>query len=247
MSLTNPFRRALQLQLHPHPTSTPLARVARPLRPISLPQQVPRRTYFLYPTQTRPQTLSGWVWYRRDGTPRSKLKGLVFGSLLLGGLYATWSTLLVVEALDYEHYLLSTLVYIQRVDYEFNSVSLSDVNSTLTYFEELVGYFVQPDGDVSSEMLRAFFADLAMLAESPEQRERIHGIITAGASGVHDLLLARKGAHAVDTAVLAIDTLDSAMLLLIALVDEAGSDGTDQMIRIRLKNQVNPKDSSILG
>ncbi|KAJ7057845.1 hypothetical protein C8F01DRAFT_991558 [Mycena amicta] len=230
--LSNPFRRALQLR--------PRISLPHPARPSI---QTHRRPYLVY--SPRPATWSARLWYRLDGSPRSKIRGLVFSALSFLSLsLKVWSTLLVVEALDYEHYLLSTLVYIQRVDYEYLSVPFSDLPRALAYFEELVGYFVQ--GDVPPEMLAAFFQDLGLLAESSGMHEKIHTIIRESAGAVHELLLERKGEHPVDTAALAIDTLDTAMLALIVLVDEhnAGGDGTDKIRVKRLKDQMSSKDSS---
>ncbi|KAF7289903.1 hypothetical protein MIND_01365200 [Mycena indigotica] len=232
--LSNPFRRAFQLR--PRFESSSL--IFRHRNPSLIPTA---RPYFIYTTP--PTTWSARLWYRKDGSPRSKIRGLVIASILGAGLYATYSTLLVVEALDYEHYLLSTLVYIQRVDYDFHSIPISQFAPTLDYFQDLVGYFIQ--GDVPPEMLVAFFQDLAFLAQSSETQEKIHNIVREAAQAVHNLLVDRKGEHPVETAALAIDMLDHAMLALIAIVDEAGGDETEKMIRVkRLKDQMAGKESS---
>ncbi|KAF7349298.1 hypothetical protein MSAN_01719300 [Mycena sanguinolenta] len=96
-----------------------------------------------------------------------KIRGLVITSVLSGLLYATWSTLLVVEALDYEHYLLSTLVHIQRVDYDYSTVPFThSYAAAVRYFEEMCAYLAFRDSDVSPEMLERFFADVAALDDS---------------------------------------------------------------------------------
>ncbi|KAF7323875.1 hypothetical protein MKEN_00608900 [Mycena kentingensis (nom. inval.)] len=204
-----------------------------------------RRSYYIQPEPTRPVAAS-WaarLWFRRDGTPRSKLRGLVFTTILSAFLYATWSTLLVVEALDYEHYLLSTLVYIQRVDYDYTTVPIDEFPSALAYFADLCGYFALGESNVTPVMLAAFFADVQRLADGEEGlREKIHAILREAAGAVHDVLAQSKGTDAVETAVAAINTLDAAMVLLIALSEEAGGDGTETLIRLkRLRDQVNGK------
>ncbi|KAF7350421.1 hypothetical protein MVEN_01347100 [Mycena venus] len=142
--------------------STPRLALRPPARPAFLPLQA--RQYYVH---TRPATWSSRIWYRADGTPRSKVRGLVITSVLSGLLYATWTTLLVVEALDYEHYLLSTLVHIQRVDYDYSTVPFAtSYAASVEYFADMCAYLAYRDGDVSPEMLERFFADVAALDDS---------------------------------------------------------------------------------
>ncbi|KAJ7096753.1 hypothetical protein B0H15DRAFT_773949 [Mycena belliarum] len=206
------------------PASTPF-----PFRP-SL-----RRPYYVQ--TARPATLGARIWFRPDGTPRSKLRGLILTSVLSGLAYATWLTLSVVEALDYEHYLLSTLVYIQRVDYDYATVSFADFDAALTFFEELCGYFGQ--GDIPPEMVESFFRDLA----ATNERDIVHNIVRDAAGAVHDVLAQSKHADPTETAVQVIVLVDDAMLALIQLVEDANSDETDKMLRVqRLRAQM--KDAS---
>ncbi|KAJ7484765.1 hypothetical protein FB451DRAFT_1025467 [Mycena latifolia] len=215
------------------------------LRPASRPSPFRTSLQRPYYIQTpRPSTLGARIWFRADGTPRSKLRGLVLTSLLSGLAYATWTTLLVVEALDYEHYLLSTLVYIQRIDYDYATVSFADFDAALAYFEELCGYFGQ--GDVPQDMIAAFFRDLAVFGA----REVVHGIVRDAAGAVHDVLAQSKGTDATETAVLVINLVDDAMLALIQLAEDASSDETDKLLRVqRLRAQMKDPSKSyeILG
>ncbi|KAJ6590614.1 hypothetical protein DFH09DRAFT_908225 [Mycena vulgaris] len=203
---------------------------ARPLRPF-------QRQYYI---QTpRPASLGAKLWFRADGTPRSKVRGIIITSILSGLLYATWTTLLVVEALDYEHYLLSTLVYIQRVDYDYATVSFANFRGALEYFAELCGYFGQ--GDVSPEMLANFFRDVAAYAD----HDVVHAIVRDAAGAVHDVLAQSKGADPTETAVVVINLVDDAMMALIQLAEDANSDETDQLLRLqRLRAQMSAKDSA---
>lgn len=160
-----------------------------------------------------------------------------------GLFYATWNTLLVVEALDYEHYLLSTLVYIQRVDYDYATVTFADFRGALAYFEELCGYFCQ--GDVPQEMLDAFFRDVAAFEARAELRETVHTLVRDAAEAVHDILARSKGADPTETAVLVIDVVDQAMMGLIELTEDVNSDETDTHLRVkRLREQMTAKDAS---
>ncbi|KAK7046647.1 hypothetical protein R3P38DRAFT_2874963 [Favolaschia claudopus] len=146
--------------------STPRTACQRPisrLRPLQL------RNYYV-PT-ARSSTWSARVWYRADGTPRSKVRGLVIATILSGLLYATWSTLLVVEALDYEHYLLSTLVHIQRVDYDYSTIPFAtSYAASVQYFADMCAYLAHSEGDISPEMLERFFNDIAAFDDSEPTR-----------------------------------------------------------------------------
>jgi len=161
-------------------------------------------------------------------------------SLLTGLVYATWTTLLALEALDYEHYLLSTLVYIQRVDYDYTTIEFAEFSEAMAYFEDLCGYFC--NGDVLPELLASFFRDIVALESA---RETVHATVRDAARAVHDLLAQSKGADATETAVRVITILDEAMMGLIELTEEASGDETDKMLRIkRLKDQMTPKEAS---
>ncbi|KAJ7336262.1 hypothetical protein DFH08DRAFT_749341 [Mycena albidolilacea] len=149
----NPLRSVLR--------STP--RLRPPPRPAFRPFQA--RPYYVQ--TARPATWSARLWFRADGTPRSKIRGLVITSVLSGLVYATWSTLLVVEALDYEHYLLSTLVHIQRVDYDYSTVPFTtSYTASVKYFAEMCAYLAYGEGDISPQMVDQFFADVAAFDDS---------------------------------------------------------------------------------
>ncbi|KAJ7237300.1 hypothetical protein B0H12DRAFT_1026412 [Mycena haematopus] len=186
-----------------------------------------------YYVQPRPPTWSARIWFRADGTPRSKVRGLVITSVLSGLLYATWSTLLVVEALDYEHYLLSTLVHIQRVDYDYSTIPFAQSYvASVRYFEEMCAYLIYRDGDVSPEMLERFFAD-------DQRRTRAHLLITAAAATVHDILARSKGAEPAETAALVLDVMDQALMGLIELAEDVGEDVRDQLRKLRVQLAAN--------
>ncbi|KAJ7039786.1 hypothetical protein C8F04DRAFT_1032813 [Mycena alexandri] len=214
-------------------------------RPLIRPSfRPPQRPYYLFNNTPRPASLGARIWLRRDGQPRSKVRGLVITSLLSGLIYATWNTLLVVEALDYEHYLLSTLVYIQRVDYDYSTVSFEGFKEALTYFSDMCAYFCQGD-DVPQEMVDAFFRDVATFETDPALRDTVHGIMRDAAAVVHDILAHSKGADATETAVLVINVVDEAMMRLIELTEDVNSDETEKMLRVkRLREQMSAKESS---
>ncbi|KAJ6571697.1 hypothetical protein B0H19DRAFT_1130778 [Mycena capillaripes] len=205
------------------------------LRPAFRP---PQRPYYM---QTpRPTTLGAKIWFRADGTPRSKIRGLVITSLLSGLLYATWQTLLVVEALDYEHYLLSVLVHIQRVDYDYSTIAFDSYRGALAYFAEVCAYLGQ--GDVPPEMLDTFFDDVIAFEQDAERREAAHAIVRDAAEAVHEILARSKGRDAAETAALVVDVVDRAMVGLIELAEDVGEDAASK-IKI-LREQMAAKDAA---
>jgi hypothetical protein len=135
-------------------------------------------------------------------------------------------------------------VHIQRVDYDYATVSFPSFRASLEYFADLCAYLGQPQGEVPPEMVAAFFADVAALAESDEALcETAHAIICAAAETVHDVLGGSKGEDAVETAVRVVDVIDRAVMGLIELTEEAGEDETDKMLRVRkMREQMTAKE-----
>ncbi|KAJ6499515.1 hypothetical protein C8R47DRAFT_971414 [Mycena vitilis] len=216
------------------------------LRPAARPSfRAPQRSYYLH--TPRPPTLGAKIWFRADGTPRSKVRGLVITSLLSGLLYATWQTLLVVEALDYEHYLLSTLVHIQRVDYDYAAVALDSYRGALDYFADMCAYLGQ--GDVPPEMLDTFFGDVVAFEHDTQRRDAAHAIVRDAAEAVHGILAGSKGRDATETAARVVDVVDRAMLDLIELAEDVGDDvsGKIKLLREQMAAKDVSRSYEILG
>ncbi|KAJ6631114.1 hypothetical protein B0H10DRAFT_1980898 [Mycena sp. CBHHK59/15] len=202
------------------------------------PSRVSQRASYHLPTH--PPTLGARIWFRPDGTPRSKLRGLVATLSLSGLLYATYSTLLIVEALDYEHYLLATLVHIQRVDADLAGVPLDDPAAVLAHFAALTEYFSA--GGVPPALLQGFFLDLA--ARVP-LREEVHAIVRDAAVEVHEIIEGSRGADATETAALVIAVVDGAMLRLVELAEDAAGVNKASLLRaLQLKSQMTDKDAA---
>ncbi|KAF6759648.1 hypothetical protein DFP72DRAFT_885622, partial [Ephemerocybe angulata] len=69
----------------------------------------PQPSWAPYPT--RADGIVPKLWYKPDGTPRSKLKGAVFSSALE-----------IIEEYDQANFMLAFLVYAQRADATFTSL-----------------------------------------------------------------------------------------------------------------------------
>jgi hypothetical protein len=140
--------------------------------------------------------------------------------------------------------LLSTLVYIQRIDYDFSTVSFENFRAALDYFAEMCAYFGQGD-NVSPEMVEAFFRDIAGFETDAALRGTVHTIIRDACEAVHVILGKSKGEDAMETAVMVMNIVDKAMMGLIELSEDVNSDETDRMLRgQRLREQMAAKDSS---
>ncbi|KAJ7839524.1 hypothetical protein B0H14DRAFT_3458585 [Mycena olivaceomarginata] len=198
------------------------ARLRPPPRPAFRPFQA--RPYYVQTAPTSDlerKTLVSRRWHAplQSSRPPSVLSGLV---------YATWSTLLVVEALDYEHYLLSTLVHIQRVDYDYSTVPFT------------TSYAASP------QMVDQFFADVAAFddsgADSAPSASASSSSADASISSTSDDATSdpdlddkppqqrRTAAH-----ILILAASAAALLGLIALAEDVGEDVREQLRRLRVQ------------
>ncbi|KAF5338139.1 hypothetical protein D9611_014550 [Ephemerocybe angulata] len=80
----------------------------------------PQPSWAPYPT--RADGLVPKIWYKPDGTPRSKLKGAVFTGLTVFSLLVFSSALEIIDEYDQANFMLAFLVYAQRADSTFTSL-----------------------------------------------------------------------------------------------------------------------------
>ncbi|KAF6749053.1 hypothetical protein DFP72DRAFT_1143362 [Ephemerocybe angulata] len=123
----------------------------------------PQPSWAPYPA--RADGLVPKIWYRPDGTPRSKLKGAVFAGLTVFSLLVFSSALEIIEEYDQANFMLAFLVYAQRADSTFTSLHPTfDASPTpalaKAYFYDLCAALP----DAPPETLLEFFAaiDAAM-------------------------------------------------------------------------------------
>jgi hypothetical protein len=149
---------------------------------------------------------------------------------MCGGLYGVYNMMLVIQELDTANYLLSCLVNIQRVDYEFESVDFNNSDNALAYFRSLCGSF----GDVPQQMIDDFFDDVAHL----DGKEPVR-IVRDVCRDVHDILFQSKGREPLETASEVVTVLDDAMLQLIDMVEDTHADEDEKVFRNqRIKDQM---------
>ncbi|GLB43713.1 hypothetical protein LshimejAT787_1402250 [Lyophyllum shimeji] len=187
-----------------------------------------------YQFQARPPTWSAKVWYRRDGTPRSRVKGLVIGTAVSATLYTLWSMMTLIEELDTANYLLGGLVHIQRIDSEFPSVDTSDFRSMNLYFQEMCSALF---GDIPQEMIDEFFGDIDALTGS--SRDEAHKALRETCEDVHRILVDSKGADPLQTASQAVARLDEGLLQLVETVQDKYGDEFGKMLKAQ-KNAGQP-------
>ncbi|KAF8079299.1 hypothetical protein FPV67DRAFT_1444451 [Lyophyllum atratum] len=176
--------------------------------------------------QARPPTWSAKVWYRPDGTPRSRFKGLIIGTIASATLYTLYTTLALVEELDTANYLLGGLVHIQRIDTEFSKVDVSDFRSIHAYFQEMCNELF---GDIPQQMIDDFFSDVDNLTAA--SKEDAHKALKDTCEQVHQILVDSKGRDPLETAAKAVARLDEGLLQLVELVQDTYGDDFGKMLK----------------
>ncbi|KAJ7216590.1 hypothetical protein GGX14DRAFT_605359 [Mycena pura] len=127
---------------------------------------------------SRPSIWTEKIWFRADGAPRSKARGL---AITLGCLYVGWQTSnepaseesLANTALTAEK-ISATLMALQRIDSEeYASVDFSRYPASLDYFARLYQTFHDKLRKPKPRQHNRFFAKLASLDSSEDAKRRI--------------------------------------------------------------------------
>lgn len=146
--------------------------------------------------------------------------------------------LAIIQELDHENELISSLVHIQRVDYDFKSVELTDFGAVLGYFRDLFSYF---EFDASKEDVDAFFDEVASLAG--QSREKSLELLRNCCEEIHEILSKSKGVDARLTALHVLTTMDQAMLGLSEALYAESDDGEASKSQW-IRDRVGSRDSS---
>ncbi|KAF9450002.1 hypothetical protein P691DRAFT_666286 [Macrolepiota fuliginosa MF-IS2] len=167
--------------------------------PTSIRNYRPTPRYFYQPL-VQPYTWKTRLWYRPDGTSRSKWKGAFYAATALSILVLITS---LQEAVD-QLYLLSLLIQVQRVDAKYSEYDLSnaaDVVAYLTEVEKCIPHGI-PDEDIDR-----FKQALQHLMEiAPE----VHGILREHLEKLHNIIVTQDPDQ---------DLLDVAEVVLQTLTD----------------------------
>lgn len=184
----------------------------------------------LYQPIGQPYTWRTRIWYRPDGTPRSKLKGALYAVTAFSILVLFNS---LQEASD-EIYLLSILVRVQRVDADFPSYDLSTSQGVIDCLSKIVSCL---PSEVNREEVDTFNDAIRHLMEATPQ---LHGNIREQLEGIHNLLIQHRNEDPLDTAEVLLQELRILGEYLMELSREAHG------IAIGIKEQ-KPSDSDTYG
>lgn len=144
-----------------------------------------------YQPLVEPYTWRVRLWYRRDGMPRSKWKGVFYTVMALSVLTLINS---LQEAVD-EIYLLSLLVQMQRIDAKYSLYDLSQPTHVRSYLSEIVKHL--PNDENKPEDIDLFNKLVEHLMEiSPD----LHGLLRNELEKLHSLLTQDSTKDPLDTA-----------------------------------------------
>ncbi|KAG5341674.1 hypothetical protein C0989_008169 [Termitomyces sp. Mn162] len=198
-----------------------------------------RRTFFHGPPrsslsqgQARLSTWSSRAFYRKDGTPRSKAKGLMIGlsfpfkylSLLRAGtcenvgffaivFLGASSAVEMIEELEDANLILCYLVHIQRMDTEFSSLDVTDFDAVLKYFLS-VNYFRAEEQTDLFDSISIAVNDL-----TGEKREELHTIMRKAIEEIHQILIDSKGQDPLETGCQTLCSFNLALCSLSIILD----------------------------
>lgn len=129
------------------------------------------------------------------------------------------------------NYILSLLIYTQRVDAQLSSVNLEDYTSTTDYFLELVDPFL---GDTSQEMVDAFHDTIRDIPLS--LRGDAHRIMRETCEGVHEIIRESQGVDAYETAVRVYEKMNLELNKFADLIEDASGDEFLKLLRVSKVN-----------
>ncbi|PFH48110.1 hypothetical protein AMATHDRAFT_66206 [Amanita thiersii Skay4041] len=203
---------------------------------------VARHYYHPASVATRPNTLGARVWFRKDGTPRSKWKGVAYSSLIFCTLYIGYAMLVLIQELDSANNMYAILVHIQRADIDFSTANLSTPKGALAYFRQLCESFEGiPEG-----VLDTFTDNIAIFLSSEVYDEsakaEIHRILREGCEGVHTILQESRKKDALVTAAEVITAMDKQVTDLVRCIEKFVSDDEFAIKNLKIGDHV--KDAS---
>ncbi|KAG6813723.1 hypothetical protein H0H92_008131 [Tricholoma furcatifolium] len=181
--------------------------------------------------------------YRKDGSPRSLLKGAAIGSISIftGLMLLVFAQ--VSEEVEMANMALRRLVYIHRMDTEYGSLDTSDFEDTVNFFVEVCSLCLQ-DEEESQEPLKAF-AILAKDLDGP-QLEDFHKVLRSALETVHQMLSDSREKDPLQTAYDTLECLDSALRSGLAILVEYHGSEDDSIMKLAKAhtagNMVPPKE-----
>ncbi|KAG7100187.1 hypothetical protein E1B28_001964 [Marasmius oreades] len=135
--------------------------------------------------------ISQRVWYRKDGTSRSKVRGAIYTLIGSVAVLTGIAALEVMEDLQELVLQLAAMLQVQRVDFEeYSTIDFSDYRQTTQYFESLAKPFLITAQYSDEASVALFFKHVLEMddATAAVVKERIHSCMKATAEQVHELL-----------------------------------------------------------
>ncbi|KAK0185005.1 hypothetical protein F5146DRAFT_1073066 [Armillaria mellea] len=142
-------------------------------------------------------TVSRRLFYRKDGTPRSKKRGLFIATSAATAvvLLSAFEKLFVV--LEFQSVVAWSFVQCFRVDKErYASQDFSDYKSTVEYFHDLVLVLLVNHHEVDQAVVNLAFEKIALW--EGERREKVHEAFRSAAEEIHNLLAGGEGVFEMD-------------------------------------------------
>ncbi|KAJ7353281.1 hypothetical protein DFH08DRAFT_856423 [Mycena albidolilacea] len=184
-----------------------------------------------YSPQTQRSSLGARIFFRADGTRRSKLRGLLIAGILLS-VPAYWAYHYNAQLQRAVH---AGLARVRSVDAHYAGTEFGDYQAALAYFVELsailVPYIAFKEGWADAEPrgnVDARFAELVALDQSgdPEKLAKAHAVTRKVARRVHEVLARGEPESAMDetrTATRVVVLVSQAMLELHTVVHGEGA------------------------
>ncbi|KAG6823467.1 hypothetical protein H0H92_010124, partial [Tricholoma furcatifolium] len=169
--------------------------------------------------------------YRKDGTPRSLLKGAAISSISIFTGLMLLVLAQVSEEVEMDNMALRRLVYIHLdcMDTEYGSLDTSDFEDTVKFFVEVCSLCLQ-DEEESQEPLKAF-AILAKDLDGP-QLEDFHKVLRSALETVHQMLSDSREKDPLQTAYDTLECLDSALRSGLAILVEYHGSEDDSIMKL---------------
>jgi len=177
----------------------------------------------------RPPGRAAKLWFRADGTPRSKLRGAIYTALATTTVLTLLSFAEIVGEYDKVNYVLTSLVYIQFTDSAYNSVDFSDERSARNYFFDLCTSIPDQEEGVFEEIFNAL--DEVLRDGGPVAAE-LHATLRKAAEDVHAALRKIQTEEALQVGLEALKALDDAFIRLYDLMGTYyGLDGDKAFVK----------------
>ncbi|KAM6498912.1 hypothetical protein JOM56_006860 [Amanita muscaria] len=217
----------------------------------------------------RPNTFSTKLWYRKDGTPRSKWKGVAYGELNILNLWRVhidsrihqasvfalvcWSYsafIYLVQDLDDQNIALSALIRFQQSEEKISSADLSSLEGSVSCMREIIsgGYEMIPRAVFDryfDAVLRALNSDKCDAQTRHKAQEVACKICERVRLGLEESK--RRDKRVVDIAVDVMDLVTEQFLELQEHLESIGSEEDMAKIMNYLNKSRNEKDYEEIG